>query len=58
MSTILGYVGDIFSAMFGTTGYISQVITLVTGNAYLMVGLSLMISGAVVSYLARLIRNT
>lgn len=59
MSTILGYVGDVFSALFTpSTGYISQVISLVTGEAYLMIGLSLMIAGSAIAFLRRLIRST
>lgn len=59
MDTILGYVSAIFSALFTpSTGYIAQVITLVTGNAYLMIGLSLMIAGSAIAFLRRLIRST
>ena len=59
MSTIIGYVDDLFGALFTpSTGYIAQVISLVTGNAYLMIGLSLMIAGAAVSFLRKLIRST
>lgn len=59
MTTILGYVSDIFEALFTpTTGYISQVISLVTGEAYLMIGLALMIAGSAIAFLRRLIRST
>ena len=59
MSTILGYVSDVFAALFTpSTGYIAQTITLVTGNAYLMIGLSLMIAGSAISFLRKLIRST
>lgn len=58
MATILTAVGSIFTAMFGATGYISQVVSLITSTDYLLVGLALMITGAAVSYLARLIHNT
>lgn len=58
MSTILTAVGAVFTAMFGATGYISQVVSLITSTDYLLVGLALMITGAAVSYLARIIHNT
>lgn len=58
MASVMAAVGTLFSAMFGATGYIKQVITLVTANDYLLIGVALMISGAAVSYLARLIHNT
>ena len=58
MSAVMTAVGTLFAAMFGSTGYIKQVITLVTANDYLLIGVALMISGAAVSYLARLIHNT
>lgn len=37
---------------------IKTVVSLVVNNDYLLVGLALMITGAAVSYLARLIHNT
>lgn len=58
MSTILGYVGDVFTALFGATGYIANVITLVVAQPYLMVGLSLMVAGSAIGFLSRLIRNS
>lgn len=59
MTDILGYVSAIFSALFTpSTGYISQVISLVTGEPYLMIGLSLMIAGSAIAFLRRLIRST
>lgn len=59
MATILGYVGDLFEALFTpSTGYIAQVIDLVVGTPYLMIGLSLMIAGSAIAFLRRLIRST
>lgn len=59
MSTILDYVSAIFAALFTpTTGYIAQVIDLVVGTPYLMIGLSLMIAGSAIAFLRRLIRST
>lgn len=65
MSDILAYVTAVFNWLFVTTtgtnahtAAIVQLIDLITGQPYLMIGLALMISGAVVSYLSRLIRNT
>lgn len=59
MSTILGYVSDVFEALFTpSTGYIAKVISLVTGEPYLMIGLALMIAGSAIAFLRRLIRST
>lgn len=58
MDTILGYVTTVFSNMFGASGWIANVITLVVGQPYLMIGLSLMIAGSAIGFLSRLIRNT
>lgn len=65
MSTIISAVTTVFNWLFvGTTGSnpidpaIKTVIDLVVGNDYLLIGIALMISGAAVSYLARLIHNT
>ena len=59
MITILGYVGDVFEALFTpSSGYIAKVISLVTGEPYLMIGLSLMIAGSAIAFLRRLIRST
>lgn len=65
MSDILAYVASLFNWLFvGTPGTnpvpaaITQVITLVTGNAYLMIGLSLMLAGSAIAFLRRLIRST
>lgn len=57
MTTILAAVSSMFSAIFGSTGYIKGVIDLIVGNDFLLVGLALMVSGAAVSYLSRLIRT-
>ena len=65
MATILQAVSKVFNWLFvSTTGAnatdpaIKTVIDLVVGNDYLLIGVALMISGAAVSYLARLIHNT
>lgn len=64
MAAILAYVGAVFEWLFvGTTGTnatpaaIAQVISLITGSPYLMVGLSLMVAGSAIGFLSRLIRN-
>ena len=58
MSAVMTAAGTVFSAIFGATGYVSQLITLITGNDFLLIGLGLMIAGAVCSYLARLIHTS
>lgn len=64
MAAIFAYVKSIFDFLFvGTTGNpgtpaaIATIIDLVTSNAYLMVGLSLMIAGSAIGFLSRLIKN-
>lgn len=66
MSGILTYVASIFNWLFvsmdstatpAAPAAIKQVITLVTGNGYLMVGLSLMLAGSAIAFLRRLIRS-
>lgn len=65
MADILAYVTSFFNWLFiGTTGAdatpaaITQVVNLVVGTPYLMIGLSLMIAGSAIGFLSRLIRNT
>lgn len=58
MAAVMTAVGTLFSAFFGATGYISQVVTLVTGNDFLLIGIAIMLSSLAISYLARLIHNT
>lgn len=67
MAAILSYVASIFNWLFvsmdstaspAAPAAIKQVITLVTGNAYLMIGLSLMLAGSAIAFLRRLIRST
>lgn len=58
MSTILGYVSDLFGNMFGSTGWIASVVSLVVAQPYLMIGLALMVAGSAIGFLSRLIRNT
>lgn len=64
MAGIFSYVSALFEWLFvGTTGTnatpaaLATVIDLITGNAYLMVGLSLMIAGSAIGFLSRLIKN-
>lgn len=56
MSAVLTAAGTMFSAIFGSTGYVSQLITLITGQDFLLIGLALMITGVVCKYLAKIIR--
>ena len=65
MSGILEYVTAVFNWLFVTTtgtnahtAAIKQVVDFVVANPYVMVGLSLMISGAAISFLRKLIRST
>ena len=56
MSAVITAATTLFTNMFGATGWISKVITLITGNDFLLLGVALMVAGAAVSYLSRLIR--
>ena len=63
MASVISAVTAVFNWLFvGTTGAnatdpaIKTVIDLITGNDFLLVGVALMITGAAVSYLSRLIR--
>lgn len=58
MANVLTATGSLFAAFFGSTGYIKQVVDLVTGTDFLLIGLAIMLSSLAISYLARLIHNT
>lgn len=58
MDAVMTAAGTMFSALFGSTGYIKQVITLVTGNDFLLIGLSCMVCGFVLSIIRKLIAST
>lgn len=55
MNGILQNVTDFFGKV--TTTYVPDVLTLITGNAYLMVGVSCMIGGYAVSLIGKVIRK-
>lgn len=58
MSAIMTAVGTVFSAFFGASGYVTSIVTLVTSNDYLLLGVALMVAGTAIGYLSRLIHNT
>lgn len=65
MSAVLDAVGSVFGWLFvGITGAnpvapaITTLINVITGNDYLLIGVSLMIVGAVIGFLARIIHST
>lgn len=55
MTGILSNVTDFFSKV--TTSYVPDVLTLITSNAYLMIGVSCMIGGYAVSLIGKVIRK-
>lgn len=57
MSAVITAAGTMFAAIFGANGYVSQVVSLIIGNDFLLIGLALMLTGAAVSYLSKLIRG-
>lgn len=58
MATILTAVGSVFTAMFGASGYVATLVGVITANDYLLIGVSLMIVGSVIGFLARIIHST
>lgn len=67
MAAILAYVTSIFNFLFvsmnstanpAAPSAIAAVIDLVVDTPYLMIGLALMVAGAAIGFLSRLIRNT
>lgn len=59
MQDILDSVAAIFTAFFTpSTGYVSKAIALITGEPYLLIGLGLMLAGATLSFLRKIIRST
>lgn len=57
MSAIMTAVGTVFTAFFGSTGYVANVINLIVANDFLLVGVALMLAGTAISYLSRLIHS-
>lgn len=66
MAAVLSATSTLFAKFFhfgaGTEadpyGMIQQVVNLVTGTDFLLIGLSIMLASLAISYLARLIHNT
>lgn len=57
MSAVITAASTLFSNMFGANGWVASVITLIEANDFLLIGLALMLTGAAVSYLSKLIRG-
>lgn len=55
MSAIITDVGSIVTALFGANGWVSSVITTVTGTPVLMLGVLISFSGLAVGMVKRLI---
>lgn len=65
MTAVLNAVGSVFEWLFvGVTGSnpvapaITTIVSVITGNDYLLIGVSLMIVGSVIGFLARIIHST
>lgn len=65
MSAVLTAVGSVFNWLFvGVTGSnpvapaITTLVGVITSNDYLLIGVSLMIVGSVIGFLARIIHST
>lgn len=55
MEGILGNVSSFFTQV--TTEYIPDILTVISGNAYLLIGVSCMIGGYAVSLIGKIIRK-
>lgn len=58
MSAVISAATTIFGQIFGASGWMSQLITFIVGSDYVLIGLALMLSGAVLSFLRKLIAST
>lgn len=65
MAQIMSALSTVFNAFFVTTtgtnahtAYVKQIVDLVVGNDYLLLGVALMVAGTAIGYLSRLIHNT
>lgn len=55
MSAVITAATTLFTNIFGTSGWMASLITFIIGNDYLLIGLGLMLSGGVLSFLRKLI---
>lgn len=58
MAEVIAAAGTLFTSIFGSTGWLANVITFVTSNSYVLIGVSLMLVGSVLGFLRRLISST
>lgn len=58
MAEVIAAAGTLFTSIFGSTGWLANVITFVTSNSYVLIGVSLMLVGSVLGFLRRLIAST
>lgn len=63
MSAVLSAVGSVFAWLFNPAGEnavpaVTTLVNVITQNDYLLIGVSLMIVGSVIGFLARIIHST
>lgn len=58
MAEVIAAAGTLFTSIFGSSGWLSSIITFVTGNSYVLIGVSLMLIGSCLGMLRRLIAST
>lgn len=63
MSAVISAVGSLFAWLFNPAGEgavpaITTLVSVITANDYLLIGVSLMLVGAVIGFLSRIIHST
>lgn len=58
MAEVIAAAGTLFTSIFGSTGWLASVITFITSNSYVLIGVGLMLVGSVLGFLRRLIAST
>lgn len=58
MAEVIAAAGTLFTSIFGATGWLAGVISFVTSQSYVLIGVSLMLVGSILGFLKRLISST
>lgn len=57
MSAVITAATTMFATIFGTNGFVKQVVDMIVANDFLLIGLALLLTGSAVSYLSRIIHS-
>lgn len=57
MAEVVAAASTLFTNFFGATGWVASVVSLITSNSFLLVGIALTLTGAAVGYLGRIIHS-